>query len=37
LFRLTRRQSISGASFDLESEVLLQKWVARGLDPAILA
>ena len=37
LFRLTRRQSLSGASFDLESQVLLQKWGARGLDPAILA
>lgn len=36
LFRLTHRQSLSGASFDLESEVLLEKWVARGLDPAIL-
>ncbi len=37
LFRLSKQQSISGDSLALEAKVLLDKWVARGASPAILA
>jgi hypothetical protein len=37
LYKLSREQSISGPSFALAAQVLLEKWTARGLDPAILA
>jgi hypothetical protein len=37
LYKLSRQQSISGESFALGAEVLLQKWAARGLNPAVLA
>lgn len=37
LWKLTRQQQINGESFAMASEVLLQKWAARGQDPAVLA
>ena len=37
LYKLSRQQGISGESFALGAEVLFQKWVARGLDSAVLA
>ena len=37
LYKLSRQQGISGESFALSAEVLLQKWAARGLDSAVLA
>ncbi len=37
LWKLTRQQLITGESFKMESEVLLQKWAARGQDPDVLA
>jgi hypothetical protein len=37
LYKLSRQQGISGESFALVSEVLLDKWAARGLDAAVLA
>ncbi len=37
LWKLTRQQFITGESFKLASEVLLQKWAARGQDPVVLA
>ena len=37
LYKLSRQQGISGESFALVSEVLLDKWAARGLDPDVLA
>ncbi len=37
LWKLTRRQNITGPSFALAAEILLRKWANRGLDPAILA
>jgi len=37
LFRLSRQKHISGASFALAAQVLLDKWAARGLDPNVLA
>jgi hypothetical protein len=37
LYKLSRQQGISGESFALGAEVLLQKWAARGLDSAVLA
>ena len=36
LWKLTRQQSINGDSLALASEVLLQKWAARGQDPVVL-
>jgi len=37
LRKLSRQQGMSGESFALRAEVLLQKWAARGLDSAVLA
>ncbi len=37
LYKLSRQKGISGESFALSAEVLLQKWADRGLDPAVLA
>jgi hypothetical protein len=35
--RKLTRQNISGERFKMASEVLLQKWAARGCDPKVLA
>ena len=37
LYKFSRQQGISGESFALVAEVLLQKWAARGLNAAVLA
>jgi hypothetical protein len=37
LFKLTWKQEISGDSFALAAQVLLEKWQARGLDADVLA
>ena len=37
LWKLGRQQHITGESFAMASEVLLQKWAARGQDPDVLA
>jgi hypothetical protein len=37
LHKLTRNQRISGASFAIAAQVLLEKWAARGLKPELLA
>jgi hypothetical protein len=37
LYKLSRQQGISGESFALGAQVLLDKWSARGLDSAVLA
>ena len=37
LYKLSRQQSISGESFALSTQVLLDKWTARGLHSAVLA
>ncbi|MBN2464156.1 hypothetical protein JXD38_00835 [candidate division WOR-3 bacterium] len=37
LWKLGRQQNISGESFAMASEVLLQKWAGRGQDPDVLA
>jgi len=37
LYKLSRQQSISGESFAMSAQVLLDKWAARGLDPSVLA
>lgn len=37
LHKLSRGRNISGDSFKREAQVLLDKWQARGLDPAVLA
>ena len=37
LYKLSRQQSISGESFAMSAQVMLDKWAARGLDPAVLA
>jgi hypothetical protein len=37
LYKLSRQQGISGDSFALSAQVLLDKWSNRGLDPAVLA
>jgi hypothetical protein len=37
LFKMARKQEISGDSFALAAQVLLEKWQARGLDPDVLA
>ena len=37
LYKLSRQQSISGESFTMGAQVLLDKWSNRGLDPAVLA
>ena len=37
LYKLSRQQGISGESFAMGAQVLLDKWAARGLDSAVLA
>ena len=37
LYKLSRQQGISGESSALVAKVLLDKWAARGLTPAVLA
>jgi hypothetical protein len=37
LYKLSRQQGISGESFSMSAQVLLDKWSARGLDSAVLA
>jgi hypothetical protein len=37
LYKLSRQQGISGESFALGAQVLLDKWAARGLNPDVLA
>jgi hypothetical protein len=37
LYKLSRQQGISGESFAMSAQVLLDKWAARGLDSAVLA
>jgi len=37
LYKLSRQQGISGESFALGAQVLLDKWAARGLNPVVLA
>jgi len=37
LYRLSRQQGISGESFVLGAQVLLDKWANRGLNPDVLA
>jgi hypothetical protein len=37
LYKLTRQQGISGESFAMAAQVLLEKWHSRGLDPKVLA
>ena len=34
---LNRQQEISGESFAMAAQVLLDKWAARGCDPEVLA
>ena len=36
LYKLSRQQGISGESFALQAQVLLEKWANRGLDAAVL-
>jgi hypothetical protein len=37
LWKLSRQQEISGESFAMAAQVLLDKWEARGLNPTVLA
>jgi hypothetical protein len=37
LYKLSRQQGISGESFAVGAQVLLDKWAARGLDSAVLS
>ena len=37
LWKLSRQQGISGESFAMAAQVLLDKWQARGLNPTVLA
>jgi hypothetical protein len=37
LYKLSRQQGVSGESFALQAQVLLDKWSNRGLDAAVLA
>jgi hypothetical protein len=37
LYKLSRQQNISGESFAMAAQVLLDKWSARGCDPKVLA
>jgi hypothetical protein len=37
LYKLTRKQNITGESFAMAAQVLLDKWSARGCDPKVLA
>ena len=36
LFKLSRQRDISGNSFAMASQVLLETWANRGLDPEVL-
>jgi hypothetical protein len=36
LWKLSRQQNISGESFKMASQVLLEKWAARGQNPDVL-
>jgi len=36
LYKLSRQQGISGESFVLQAQVLLEKWTNRGLDAGVL-
>ena len=37
LYKLSREQQISGETFAMAAQVLLDKWAARGCDPEVLA
>jgi hypothetical protein len=37
LYRLSRDRGISGEAFALAASILLEKWIARGLNPKVLA
>jgi len=37
LYKLTRGQEITGESFAVAAQVLLEKWASRGLNPDVLA
>lgn len=37
LYKLSHTRGISGDSFALAADVLLQHWADRGLDPVVLA
>jgi hypothetical protein len=37
LYKLSRQREISGESFAMAAQVLLDKWAARGCDPKVLA
>jgi hypothetical protein len=37
LYKLSRQKGISGESFAMSAQILLNKWSARGLDSAVLA
>ena len=37
LYKLTHQQHVTGESFAMAAQVLLDKWAARGCDPDILA
>ncbi|MCX6842003.1 MAG: hypothetical protein NTX53_06980 [candidate division WOR-3 bacterium] len=37
IYKLTRKQNITGESFAMAAQVLLDKWAARGCDPKVLA
>jgi hypothetical protein len=37
LYKVSRQQQISGESFAMAAQVLLDKWAARGCDPKVLA
>ena len=36
LYKMSRQQNISGESFAMAAQVLLDKWSARGCDPKVL-
>ena len=37
LYKMSRQQYISGESFAMATQVLLDKWASRGCDPKVLA
>ena len=37
LYKLSKQRGISGESFAMAAQVLLDKWAARGCDPEVLA
>jgi hypothetical protein len=37
LYKLSRQREVSGESFAMAAQVLLDKWSARGCDPVLLA